>query len=152
VGGLISHGEFCGRVVYVTGPGDVPKCGAGSLVLLGNCPKDIAVDALQNSPPAINLTGALTAHLTCGRTTLAPFAVAGHWPGGLPAEGEEVTIGVEQETFGDSLPPLPDIPIRYSDPVLAGKFGGKGAGLIMLEELGFHVPDYLLIAAEEISQ
>ncbi|MDR2094772.1 MAG: histidine phosphatase family protein, partial [Treponema sp.] len=146
-GGTISPGELSGKAVYVSGFEDVPKCTADSLLLLGNCSKDAAVEAMRCNAPAVNLTGALTAHLTCGRVTFAPFAVARSWPDGLPPEGEEITIEIINNEVNETLPPLPDITLRGSADVQ--RVGGKGAGLVMLEELGFRVPDFLLVDTEQ---
>jgi len=95
-GGVISRGGFSGIAAYIQNAGDLAKCQMNSLILLCNCKKDIAVEALRYGSPAINMTGALTAHLTCGRTNMAPFAVANFWTNGLPAEGEYVNVKIKQ--------------------------------------------------------
>lgn len=149
-GVTITGGSLTGIVTYVHSQVDIRSITHDSLVLLASCPKEVAVEALKNGNPAVNLTGSLTAHLTCGRLTMGPYAVATQWPAGLPAEGSFLEIACHDDSASaDVCQLIADVPPRQTE--YAFNAGGKAAGLWLLQELGHHVPPFMVLPANCIN-
>jgi probable phosphoglycerate mutase len=146
---VLTPGDFVGRAAYVTAPEDLAGVGADSLALLQRCDKSLAVEAMTRAAATMNLTTALTAHLTHGRYSPRPYAVALGWPAGLPRQGETVRLRVtppRPRPAGASWPDVPPVPVPHADHV-----GGKAAGLLLLRAHGFAVPAFEIIDTDTLA-
>jgi len=147
---VIDPGLFAGFVVFVRGPEDLARVNSQSLVLLCECPKALAVEAVDRAAASVNLMRSLTAHLTHGRISTRPYAVALEWPEGFPRDGTHVRLTIRAPEIIVNRPPLPDIPI------LEGKgrdtTGGKVAGLMQLQAAGAQVPQFNTIPIADIKK
>ncbi len=143
---VIAQGSFSGKVVYVQHAQDLSRVTEQSLVLLYRCTKSIAIEAMNHCKAAINLTRALTAHLTYGRISNAPYAISRLWPDGLPEEGQQINAIVQTGPIKKRMTPfLPDIqPIQSTQ---AETIGGKAAGLLLLETFHFFVPTFFILSS-----
>jgi len=148
---VLTRGELAGRVVHVERECDLDLVDQGSLVLLHRVEKALAVEAIGRARAAINLTRALTAHITHGRTAMQPYAVAIHWPDGLPADGDEVECTVEPPARRPRRGPVfPDPPVAQH--ACASCEGGKAAGLRLLCEVGVRVPEFHALSFDSVEQ
>lgn len=151
---MVAHvatpGAFVGRVAYVRGAEDVAKVDEDTLAILCQCPKSAAIDAMDRAAATINLTRALTAHLTHGRIAPKPYAVAFEWPDGYPRKGERVKIVPEPPAERRDRELFPDVsPMAVED---AARIGGKAAGLDLLRSLGVNVPTFHVIPIPTIEK
>ncbi len=142
---VLTPGAFVGRVCYVTAPADLDALAEGALVLLQHCDKALAVEAMGRAAATVNLTTALTAHLTHGRHSPRPYAVALGWPRGLPRQGDCVGLRFLRRPPSPRRLPWPDVPPLPAP--RASEVGGKAAGLLLLRESGFRVPPFEVIDA-----
>lgn len=145
----LTRGEFTGTVRHVTSAADVAAVDGNTLALLHGVEKHIAVEVLARAACAVNLTRALTAHLTHGRATQRPYAVAVRWPHGIPADGDRLTLAVEAPVRparrGPVLPDPP--PVRHES---ASTHGGKAAGLNLLASMGVAIPEFRALSFVEV--
>jgi hypothetical protein len=147
---VLDPGEFSGAVVYVRGTGDLERVRPDSLVLLCECPKTVAVEAVDRAAASVNLMRSLTAHLTHGRVSSRPYAVALKWPDGFPRDGECVRLAVRPPGGREDREPLPDVPPREGDG--RAQVGGKAAGLLQLQAAGARVPPFHTISIGELER
>lgn len=151
VGEVFSPGQFIGKVVYVTTQEDLDRVEADSLVLLCECSKSIAVEAMARGAATISLMRSLTSHLTYGRTNTNPYAVALKWPNGFPRDGQRVEFKFLSPPASNAIRPLlPDVPLVPVTDVES--VGGKGAGLRLLANAGFSVPEYHIIESDVVAE
>lgn len=147
---VIEPGEFAGIVVFVRGAEDLARVNKQSLVLLCECPKAVAVQAVDHAAASVNLMRSLTAHLTHGRISNRPYAVAIEWPEGFPKDGTHVRLNIRPPQIFENRPPLPDIPpIEGKERNTAG---GKVAGLLQLQVAGALVPQFHTITIDDIKK
>jgi len=151
VGEILSPGQFAGKAIYVTSQNDLDRVHADSLVLLCECSKSIAMEAMARGAATVSLMRSLTSHLTYGRINSNPYAVALQWPNGFPREGQRVKFEFLAPPASNVIKPLlPDVPLA---PVMdIESVGGKGAGLRLLESFGFNVPEYHIIESNVIEE
>lgn len=154
VGETITRGRFTGRVVHVASPSDLPRVEEHSLVVLHRIAKGLAVEVLARAGAGVNLTRALTAHLTHGRTADKPYAVALFWPDGLPADDDEIELIIESQPRAKRHSRVVPDPVVLAAPN-ASRFGGKGSGLHLLRALSTDaapllVPEFHVIPVETV--
>jgi broad specificity phosphatase PhoE len=147
---VLDPGEFSGVVVYVHDAEDLHRVQPDSLVLLCGCPKVVAVEAVDRAAASVNLMRSLTAHLTHGRISTRPYAVALEWPDGFPREGERVRLAVHAPGDREGREPLPDVPPLEGDE--RAEVGGKAAGLLQLQAAGARVPPFHTISIGELER
>jgi broad specificity phosphatase PhoE len=150
VGEVLSPGMFVGKAVYVTSREDLDRIDADSLVLLCECSKSVAVEAMARGAATVSLMRSLTSHLTYGRTNSNPYAVALQWPNGFPRDGQRAALEFISPPISNVITPLlPDVPLAPVTDI--DSVGGKGAGLRLLESVGFKVPEYQIIDSNVIA-
>jgi len=121
------------------------------LVLLCECSKSVAVEAMARGSATVSLMRSLTSHLTYGRTNSSPYAVALQWPNGFPRDGQRVAFEFISPPISNVITPLlPDVPLTPITEI--DSVGGKGAGLRLLESGGFSVPEYHIIDSNVIAE
>ena len=147
---VLSGGEFVGKAIYVTNHEDLDRIDSETLVLLCECPKAVAIEAMVQGAATVNLMRSLTAHLTYGRVSSGPYAVALRWPDGYPRDGRRIRLSVSPPPQKSGTAPLPDIPLARCDGV--DLLGGKGAGLRLLETIGVTVPRYRVISTTDVAE
>ncbi|CEL95760.1 unnamed protein product [Vitrella brassicaformis CCMP3155] len=160
--GFVFEGQtpFEGRVKWVRSFEDVAGVDEDTLVLLKQCSKEVAIQALVRCRCAINLTQAFTAHIQNGRVSATPYAVWSEWTDcDEPLEGDYARISIFstpcEEWTSDPLRDVPPVPADSG--VLATK-GGKAAGLLLLKnalgrlKLTAYVPHFIAIEIPTILQ
>jgi len=105
---------------------------------------------LGRARAGVNLTRSLTQHLTHGRTSTVPYAVALAWPDGPPDEGATVRLDPvppPRRARREALPDVPPIPAPA-----AHEIGGKAAGLELLRGLDVAVPEFVVVDASAVER
>lgn len=148
-GAVITPGDFTGRVVYVSEETDLETLATTDVALLQSCSKSVAFTAVSTALATVNLTRSLTQHITHGRDSHHPYAVATSWPMGYPRNGESVKLlflTSDESAPAGHLPDFPPSPVQNVD-----KIGGKAAGLELLLSKGFNVPPFITLTHNDIN-
>jgi broad specificity phosphatase PhoE len=147
-GTVFTAGAFEGRVQYVASPSDLQALDSNAIALLAGCSKSDAIEAMDRAGACLNVMRALTAHLSFGRISAIPYAVVDQWTCGVPPEGAWLRVHIDPKPIRRTTAPFPDQkPAKSRCP--AG-WGGKAAGLKLLQEKGFHVPEFHVLSIGQL--